>query len=261
MHIKTYRTHQITTKDSLVQVIDAYVPKLKEQSILVITSKIISLCEGSIVSKEEIESKKVLVQELADAYLNDENEKTNPYSIQLTIKNHMLIPSACIDESNGNGTYVLCPKNTQQSAIFIWEHIRNRDKIQELGILITDSYPLPMRRGVIGISLGWCGFKPLYNYIGKHDCFGAPLHVTMRNNLDGLAAAAVFCMGEGNEQTPFAVMTNAPKIEFQLEPPVDAEIQERSIPIHEDLYAPLLKNTNWIFKNQHTNFNLKKGPK
>lgn len=242
-----------------MQIIDAYVPKLKEQSILVITSKIISLCEGSIIRKEEVESKKTLIQELADAYLNYEDEITNPYSIQLTIKNNILVPSACIDESNGNGVYILCPKNIQQSAIFIWEHVRNRDKIQELGILITDSHTVPMRRGVVGMGLGWCGFKPLYNYIGKFDCFGASLRITMRNNLDGLAAAAVFCMGEGNEQTPFAVVTNAPKIEFQPEPPVDTEIQERSIPMNEDLYAPLLKNANWIFKNQHANFNPKQG--
>jgi F420-0:gamma-glutamyl ligase len=73
----------------------------------------------------------------------------------------------------------------------------------------------------------------------------------MRNNLDGLAAAAVFCMGEGNEQTPFAVVTNAPKIEFQPEPPVTNEVQGLSIPMDEDLYAPLLKNARWIFKNHH----------
>jgi putative folate metabolism gamma-glutamate ligase len=251
MHIKTYRTHKITTRNSLFSLIDAYLPKIEERSIFVITSKIISLCEGSVVQKEEVVSKKVLIQESADAYLDYEDKTMNPYSIQLTVKNNILIPSAGIDESNGNGVYILYPKNIQQSAISIWEYLRNRDKLQELGILITDSHTTPMRRGVIGIGLGWCGFKPLYDYIGKPDCFGVPLRVTMRNNLDGLAAAAVFCMGEGNEQTPFAVVTHAHKIEFQLQPPTDKEIQELSIPMDKDLYAPLLKNTAWIFKNQN----------
>ncbi len=254
MHIKTYRTHQITTKDSLFQIIDAYVPRLEEQSVFVITSKIISLCEGNIVKKEEVESKEALIQKSADAYLDYKDEVMNPYSIQLTVKNNILIPSAGIDESNGDGVYILYPKNIQQSATSIWEYVRNRDKLRKLGILITDSHTTPMRRGVIGIGLGWCGFKPLYNYIGKPDCFGVPLRVTMRNNLDGLAAAAVFCMGEGNEQTPFAVVTNAPKIEFQLEPPAYAEVQGLSIPMDEDLYAPLLKNARWIFKNQQEKF-------
>jgi F420-0:gamma-glutamyl ligase len=57
-------------------------------------------------------------------------------------------------------------------------------------------------------------------------------------------------MGEGNEQTPFAVITNAPKMEFQSMPPTDEEIQEIFIPMEEDLYAPLLKNAPWIFKQK-----------
>jgi F420-0:gamma-glutamyl ligase len=109
-----------------------------------------------------------------------------------------------------------------------------------------------MRRGVIGIGLGWCGFKPLYNYIGKPDCFGNPLRVTMVNNLDALAAAAVFCMGEGNEKTPFAVIINPPKIEFQSTAPTDSDIQQISIPLEEDIYAPLLKNAHWVFKTENT---------
>ena len=38
------------------------------------------------------------------------------------------------------------------------------------------------------------------------------------------------------------------KIEFQIEPPTSDEVQGLSIPMDEDLYAPLLKNVRWIFK-------------
>lgn len=254
MDIKTYKTHKITTKDSLCALINSYVPTLQERSIFVVTSKIVSLCEGSIIEKKEVVSKEALIQQSADAYLESKNQGLNPYCIQLTIKNNILIPSAGIDESNGNGVYILYPKNVQQSATYIWEHLRSRDGLQELGVLITDSHTTPMRRGVIGIGLGWCGFKPLYNYIGKTDCFDLPLRVTMRNNIDGLAAAAVFCMGEGNEQTPFAVATNAPNIEFQLNPPTSAEVEEVSIAMDKDLYAPLLSHAAWIFKNRDGKF-------
>ncbi len=246
MQIKTYKTHSITTKDSIFKIIDAYVPRLKEQSIFVVTSKIVSLCEGSVVKKQDVNSKETLIQQSADAYLD--YKSPTPHSIRLTIKNNILIPSAGIDESNGNGAYILYPKNIQQSAVSIWEYVRKRDNIQELGVLITDSHTTPMRRGVMGIGLGWCGFKPLYNYIGKPDCFGSPLRFTMVNILDSLAAAAVLCMGEGNEQTPFAVVTSAPKIEFQSISPTDKEVQELSIPMEEDLYAPLLKNAKWVVK-------------
>jgi putative folate metabolism gamma-glutamate ligase len=246
MHIKTYRTHPITIKDSLFELIDSYLPPLKERAILVVTSKIISLCEGSVVEKHTVDSKEALIQQTADAYLEDRPRMHD--SIQLTIKNHILIPSAGIDESNGNGMYILYPKNIQQSAISIWDYVRNRDHLQELGVLITDSHTAPMRRGVLGIGLGWCGFKPLYSYVGKPDCFGVPLRVTLANHLDALAIAAVFCMGEGNEQTPFATIENALKIEFQLAPPTDAELDELCIPIEEDIYAPLFKHASWIVK-------------
>lgn len=246
MHIKTYKTHPITTKDSLISLMDAYIPPLKDQSILVITSKVVSLCEGSIVEKKDVESKKTLIQQSADAYLDSPDESIISHSIQLTIKNNLLIPSAGIDESNGNGVYILYPKNIQKSATSIWEYLRHRDKIYELGVLITDSHTTPLRRGVMGIGLGWCGFKALYDYVGKPDCFGIPLRVTMTNNLDALAAAAVFCMGEGNEQTPFSVITNAPRIEFQNRPPTAAEVEEISIPIEEDLYHVLLKKGRWV---------------
>jgi len=254
MQLKAYKTHAITPKDHLLTLIDQYIPTLNERSILAVTSKIISLCEGSVLEKDQVRCKETLIHESADAYLV--HEMSNPYAIQLTIKNHILIPSAGIDESNGDGVYILYPKDIQGSAAAIWEHIRQRDGIKEFGVLITDSHTTPMRRGVIGIGLGWCGFKPLYNYIGKPDCFGQPLRVTMVNVLDSLSVSAVFCMGEGNEQTPFALIEDAPKIEFQLSPPTEAEVKDLSIPMQEDLYAPLLVNAQWIFKEKEAITNI-----
>ena len=166
---------------------------------------------------------------------------------QSYIKNNIIIPSAGIDESNGNGMYILYPENIQESATKIWNHIRRRNQLKEFGVLITDSHTTPMRRGVIGIALGWCGFKALYSYVGKPDCFDVPLSVTVVNVLDALAVSAVFCMGEGNEQTPFATITGAPKIDFQERPPTCEEVNELYIPMQEDLYAPLLNNGNWVF--------------
>jgi F420-0:gamma-glutamyl ligase len=46
-------------------------------------------------------------------------------------------------------------------------------------------------------------------------------------------------MGEGNEQTPFAIITHAPHIEFQSTPLTREEIKQISIPLEEDFYAPL----------------------
>jgi len=249
MQVTTHKTRRIVPGDSLLELIDAHLPPVAEQTIVVVTSKIISLCEGSVVSKDAVESKEALIRQSADAYLEFSPEDCVHPGLQITLKNNLLIPSAGIDESNGNGVYILYPEDIQASALSIWNHIRQRDGIEKLGVLITDSHTTPMRRGVVGIALGWCGFEPLYNYIGKPDCFGSFLKVTQVNNLDALAVAAVFCMGEGNEQTPLATITNAPKIAFQTAPPTHEDLQNIFIPMEEDLYAPLLKNARWVFRS------------
>ena len=130
----------------------------------------------------------------------------------------------------------------------MWIHLRQKFNLQKLGILITDSHTTLMRRGVTGIALGWCGFDPLYSYIGKPDLYGRPLKVTQMNILDALATTAVYAMGEGTEQTPLAVIRNAPKITFLDRGPTAEEIRNVAIPIEEDLYAPLLLAAKWLKK-------------
>lgn len=251
MHVKVLRTHAIAPSESLYAILDAYVPALPERAILFVTSKVVSLCEGRVVAKEGID-KASLVREHAEAYLKNSNAEEK---IQLTIKQNILIPSAGIDESNGNGNYILYPEDVQKSAAAIWEFIRQRDSIREFGVVITDSHLTPLRRGVVGIGLGWCGFKAVNSYVGKLDCFGIPLKMTTVSVIDALAAAAVFCMGEGNEQTPLAIITDADKITFQDSLPTLAELKELSIPLKEDLFAPLLENSDWVY-NQSNNFNI-----
>ncbi|MBX9923318.1 MAG: coenzyme F420-0:L-glutamate ligase [Rhabdochlamydiaceae bacterium] len=240
MNIRTLRSPLIKAHDSLYALLDMCVPTLQEQEILVITSKIISLTEGQVVAQKDVPSKKDLVQEQADAYL-----PLNAFS--LTIKNHLLIPAAGIDESNGEDIYILYPQDVQKSAKEIWNYLLNRDQKKEIGVLITDSRTSPLRAGVTGVSLGWCGFKALHNYIGTPDCFGRPLVVTQTNVVDALAASAVFCMGEGNEQTPFALISQAPKVQFSEQSPSSKELENFYLSFEEDLYASLF-HESWVFK-------------
>lgn len=242
MHIKAHKTHAILPGESLFHILDTYLPKVGEGSIVVITSKIVSLCEGRVVKKDATICKKSLIQQCSQAYLDID---AGPHDIHLTITNHILIPSAGIDESNGNGCYILYPQDVQQSAQAIWEHLKRRDGVKKLGVVISDSHSTPLRRGVVGIGLGWCGFHPLYSYIGKPDCFQTPLKMTKVNVLDSLTAAAVYCMGEGNEHTPFAVIEEAVNVDFQDSPPLPEDCAEFLVTMENDLYAPLLKNSHW----------------
>lgn len=246
MNIQTFKTDLVTVGCSMVEFIDSHIPKLEERSILVVTSKVVSLCEGRVVAKKDVNSKKELIRKEADAYFQGSTHQ----DIQFTLKNNLLIPSAGIDESNSGGDYILYPQDVQKSAALIWDYLRQKQEIEHLGVVITDSHSTFLRRGTIGIGLGWCGFKALDDYRGQLDCFGYPLRVTQSNHLDGLAAAAVFCMGEGCEQTPLALITQVPKIVFQLHPPTNQEVADLFLSFNEDIYAPLLKSKDWVFKKR-----------
>jgi putative folate metabolism gamma-glutamate ligase len=248
MHITPLKSPKVYPNNSMESLLDQTVKDLQERDIIAITSKVISLCEGSIVAKAEVLDKKALIHQEADAYIHDDI-MISKYGIYLTLKNGFLIPTAGIDESNSEDSYILYPKDIPASTARIWQYLRHKFNLSNLGVLITDSTTSPLRYGVTGIGIGWCGFEPLYSYIGKPDCFGKPLRMTKINLLDALAASAVYVMGEGNEQTPMAVIRDAPHITFTSSPPDQNMLDSVRIEPENDLYAPLLTAVPWIKKD------------
>ena len=65
--------------------------------------------------------------------------------VMLTMKNNILIPTAGIDESNGKGYYILWPKDPYQSAKKIYNFIKQEFKLNNFGIIISDSHCVPLR--------------------------------------------------------------------------------------------------------------------
>ncbi len=241
MNITSIKTEKIIPNNHLFTILNNTLPLLTEKSILVITSKIVALCENSIVSKNSVE-KETLIQQQSDYYIPSQQNK---YHVTLTIKNNTLIPSAGIDESNANGYYVLWPKDPQQTANHIRKHLISRFKLNHIGVIITDSKTTPLRWGTTGIAIAHSGFHALNNYIGQPDIFGRTMNMTKANIMDGLAAAAVVVMGEGNEQTPLAIITEIPFCQFQNRNPTDEELQQLKINLEDDLYSPLLQTAHW----------------
>lgn len=242
MIISTIKTRPITDKDNdLRKILDEYIKSPKEGSIVAVTSKIVAICEGRIKKISECDKKQLIIKE-TQHYLAPEDNK---YDITLTIKNNLLMPSAGIDESNAFSHYILWPKNPQKSALEIWLFLKKKFKLKKLGVIITDSKTTPLRWGTTGVGIGYCGFSPLNNYIGKSDIFGRPFKVSKANVLDGLAAAAVLAMGEGAEQTPIAIIEDAHFVKFQQNPPTKNELQNLSIDIKDDIYAQILSATKW----------------
>jgi dihydrofolate synthase / folylpolyglutamate synthase len=242
MNVQAIKTHKITIADQdLYAVLDTYVPPIEDNTILVITSKIVSICQGRVVNGSTIE-KQDLVEQEADYFLPPSASK---YRVWLTIKEHMLIPTAGIDESNGDGHYILWPRDPQQMANDIRGYLQRRFSHTHVGVIITDSKTTPLRWGVTGVALAHSGFLAINDYRGNPDLFGRPLRITQANIVDALATAAVLVMGEGSEQTPLALIRDVPFVQFQDRNPTAEELQGLHIELEDDLYAPLLTSVQW----------------
>ena len=232
MKVEAIRTDRVDQAQDLNAFVDRFLPQLEENSIVVITSKIVSLCEGRTIPKKDVKKYDLIAQEAEKIIPNEESKDT---SIVLTYTHGLLIPSAGIDESNGQDTFILYPKNPFDSAFELWKFLRNKYNLENLGVIISDSHTTPLRKGVTGIALAWWGFNPLKSYVGSPDLFGHPLRVTYVNVADALAISAVFAMGEGAECTPIAIINEAPHLAFNAQSHNRSEI---AIDPQEDLYRP-----------------------
>ncbi len=216
MKIKAIKTDRITANQfTLIEFLDKYVSELKEGSVVAITSKIVSLCEGRVAKKGSI-NKYDLAKEDADYYLPAPINSNQALGFFLTIKDGILIPVAGIDESNSDGDYVLWPLDSQKSANEAREFLVKKFKLNNVGVVITDSKTTPLRWGVTGVGMAVSGFLPLNDYRGKEDLFGRKLEVSQVSAIDALAGMAVFAMGEGSEACPLVVMNDftAEQVQF-----------------------------------------------
>jgi len=231
-------------KDDLFSVIENSVSEIKENSILVVASKVVSIDEGRCIPISEIEDKDTLVIEEADKHLL--HFIFGDKEVRRTIKHNTLLASAGIDESNADGHYILLPENPKKSAGEIRNFLKKEYKVKNVGVLIVDSMASPLRRGTLGISIGFAGFHPVFDYRDKKDLFERNLKTSQKNIADGLAAAAIVVMGEGDERTPLALISEVPFVKF-LDKPMYSDKPQSSfeVPLEEDLFAPFLEAVPW----------------
>ncbi|OGY79324.1 MAG: hypothetical protein A3B74_00545 [Candidatus Kerfeldbacteria bacterium RIFCSPHIGHO2_02_FULL_42_14] len=227
MIIRPIKTHIFQEGDDLFAFITDYFKKLPEKSVVVITSKIVALAERRTAIAENAQMKEKLIRA--------ESEFAIPTKyVWLTVKDGMVMASAGIDESNANGKLILLPKDSFKTARFLQKKLRGKYGVRHLGVLVTDSRTIPLRAGVTGVALGYAGFCGIKDYRGTPDIFGRKFKFSRTNIADGLAAAAVLVMGEGNERQPLAIIERAP-VEFCDR----VNRAELHIDIQEDMYRPL----------------------
>jgi F420-0:gamma-glutamyl ligase len=225
----------------LVELLNRYLPDdIPDRSVIAITSKVISLCENRVVPVISI-AKDQLIKQESDLYI----PKSGKYGFTFTVTNNTLIPSAGIDESNGDGNYVLWPSDPQATANSVRDYLTTRFPGRQIGVIVTDSTSTPMRRGTSGICIAHSGFNAFNDYVGKPDLFNRIYRTSKANVSGGLAAAAVVTMGEGTESAPLCLISDIDFVQFQDRPPNSTELEELRISIDDDVFAPFLSAVNW----------------
>ncbi len=229
MKIKTFKTSIFKPNESLLPFIAKYLIKIPNNSVLVVTSKIIALSEGRFINDTDEMTKEKIIRRESEMVLKTKY-------VCLTIKDGIAMANAGVDESNGNGSLILLPKDSFKAAAKIRNHFKEKYHLSNLGVIVTDSRCLPLRAGITGVALGYAGFRGLKKYQGDLDIFGRPFKYSRVDVADSLATAAVLCMGEGNERQPLALINDVP-----LDYIEKVSKDELKIDIKEDMYGPLFR--------------------
>lgn len=236
MIVQAIKTERVSPeKQSLLAFLDRSLSSFEEKSILVITSKVVALCEGRFIAKASGITDDIISTE-ADYYLPKDS---SPYGVPLTICDNTFVARAGIDASNTDGFYSLLPVDSYATARMVREYLIGRFKVKDVGVIISDSHSTPLRRGVTGVAIGWSGFVGLKGYENTTDIFGHTF-TTHTNIVDALATSAVLAMGEGAEQTPLATITDISFVEFNAASPTAEELTFFKPSLEDDLFAPLM---------------------
>ncbi|KKU70085.1 MAG: hypothetical protein UX94_C0011G0013 [Parcubacteria group bacterium GW2011_GWA2_47_21] len=229
MIIKPVKTRIFLEGENLLNFILEHIKKIPEKSVLAVTSKIAALSEGrTALVKDEKEKERLIRAESQFAMRTK--------YVWLTIRDNLVMASAGIDESNGNGKLILLPQNSFALAEKIRKTLMKKFLLKNFAVIITDSRLIPLRHGTVGVTIGYAGLRGLKSYKGKPDIFGRTFRHQRVDAVDSLATAAVLTMGEGNEQIPLALIEKVP-VEFVEK----TDKRELEIDVQNDLYLPLFE--------------------
>ena len=194
---------------------------LKEGDIVIIAEKVIAISQGRVRKLSEVSPISKEAKKLANKYDMDQRYVElilreadiilgGMRHVILAKVNDFLIANAGIDQSNaGPDSVILLPNNLKRVPWEYWKSLRDDFKIDNLGIIISDSRVQPLRKGTIGIAIATAGFEPIEDLRGHPDLFGRPLEITMRAIADDLTSAAQFLLSEADQQTPVVIIRGA----------------------------------------------------
>ena len=180
--------------------------ELEQNDVIMVTQKIISKAEGAMVDIDPTDplSHKPIVERESVRILRRRGEL-----IISETKHGFVCANAGIDLSNvKRGQAALLPEDSDRSARRIRDAIKGRFGV-DVGVIISDTFGRPWRRGVTDVAIGCAGVKAILDLRGTPDALGREMQVTEVALVDELACAAELAMGK-TTGVPVAVIRGGP---------------------------------------------------
>lgn len=193
--------------DMIAQAMAAAGEQWVEGDILAVAQKIVSKAEGRTRVLADIEpgdeARKIATEcgkdaRKVQAILDESAEVLRVVPAKpdgIVIARHRqgwVCANAGIDESNlgdRHGELLLLPLDPDASARRIADVIQARTSVRP-GVIVTDTFGRPWRRGLLNIALGVSDVPPIIDWIGRNDAYGRQLQVSQQGLADEIAAAS-----------------------------------------------------------------------
>jgi coenzyme F420-0:L-glutamate ligase/coenzyme F420-1:gamma-L-glutamate ligase len=198
---------------------------LHDRDVLVVAQKIVSKAEGrtvdlaTVVPSSEAQRLAVVTRKdprVVEVILGESEEIVRAVPNVLIVRHRLgfVMANAGVDRSNvpavraGDAVreqVLLLPLDPDGSAAALRESLTRRFGVS-VGVIVSDSFGRPWRRGVLNVALGSAGIPSLIDRRGERDREGRALEVTEVAFADAIAAGAALVMGEAAEGTPVVLV-------------------------------------------------------
>lgn len=185
--------------------------ELEDQDVLVVTQKVVSKAEGQIIEidQEDPRGHKAVVEAESARILRRRGDL-----IISETRHGFVCANAGVDLSNvEDGFAAILPVDSDRSARRIRDVIRAEQDV-EIGVLVTDTFGRPWRKGVTDVAIGSAGISPILDLRGTNDALGRELAVTEVAIVDEIAGAADLVMGK-SAGYPAAIVRGIPPSWFK----------------------------------------------
>jgi coenzyme F420-0:L-glutamate ligase/coenzyme F420-1:gamma-L-glutamate ligase len=174
--------------------------RLEPSDVVVVTHKVVSKQEGRVVEILDEEAYRRLVLSEAIRIVRRRGDL-----VIAQTRHGFICANAAVDRSNvAEGMAVLLPVDPDRSAHRL-RMILERASGPRIGVIITDTFGRPWRRGLVDVAIGVSGVRVIDDLRGTRDTHGNELHVTEVAVVDEVAGAADLAMGKATN-IPVAIV-------------------------------------------------------